>query len=957
MTISTAPAARAASRPAPVEALLSDGSVVIVRPVLAADVAGLTRLHRQGSARSNRSRFNTTSRTVADAYARHLGGAAGPGGPALALVAEREGEIVAVASAEPAASAASAASTASIRPGGDGSEAEVALFVAEHLHRTGLGTLLLEHLAGAARAAGLHRFTALVGTGNSDMFDVFAHAGFEVTYERAAAGQVVVHLELAAGPVLTTALAERERRAVAASVGAILRPGSVVVVGAGRGPGGVGRAVVGNLIDRHFHGPVAAVNPNVVPGEMINGGRSYRSIADIPWRPDLAVIAVPAVAVPAVLHECGAKGVRAVVVLSSGFAEAGRPAAQTELVRIAHRYGMRLVGPNCLGVLNTDPEVRLDATFARSAPRAMEHGGVGIAAQSGALGIAVLDAAQQRGTGVSSFVSLGNKADVSGNDMLLYWAQDPRTDVAALYLESIGNPRRFRRIAAEVSHTLPIVALRSGRSAAGARAGASHTAAAATPDASIRALFHDSGVIAAETTEELVDIAELLATQPVPAGRRLVVVGNGGGPGALATDSAFDAGAVLPELTPATVARLQAVLGTAASLQNPVDLGATAGGADYAAAIEILRTSGEADALVIIHVATAAHPTGTVIKDIEQAHLDALRTAPGGPPAPAVTMAAVLIGSPAPRNGVLPWYGLAEPAARAVARAAGLGEWRARHRRTTRSRPAGRLDTDMDVDVDTNMDTDVDTGVDGDAVRSFLADCPRSDEGWLAPDAVTRLLDLVGIPFCATRVVDGVDAAVEAAVAVDGPVVVKSALTGLTHKSDVGAVVVGVRGADEVARAAARVVTATGSQELLIQPLVPAGHELLVGLSTPGGGIPVVMIAAGGIHEDVLDDRALGTLPLAPGAASDLVGRLRCSPLLTGHRGSRPLDRAAVVDVLERVALLDLIAPQIRELDINPLVVGERGVVAVDAKVRVAVPTEAARRPDPVADDHQRRLA
>ena len=903
-----------------VDALLSDGSVATVRAIVADDLPGLLELHRQASERSRRLRFFTPGLGAADHYARHLVDAADGH---LAVVAERDGHLLGVASAEPLP---------------DGA-AEVAMFVADDLHHTGVGTLLLEHLATAARNAGQQRFTALVLAENGAMLDVFRHAGFDVHLDRIQFGEVGVHLDLSGTRPLAAAVAERERRAVTASLTPLLAPQSVVVIGASRGSDGAGRAVMHNLNARNFTGKVAAVNPRAVAGELIAGEPVYPSVAEVPWVPDLAVIAVPAAAVAEALEDCGAVGVRGAVVISAGFAEVGNAEEQAELVRIAHRHGIRLIGPNCLGVLNTDPEISLDATYARSTPRATEHGGVGLAAQSGALGASVLDAAWQRGIGVSGFVSLGNKADVSGNDMLLYWSGDPRTSVIALYLESIGNPRRFRRIAAEVSRVKPVVALRSGRSAAGARAGASHTAAAATPDASTAALFRDAGVIAAESTEDLIGVAMLLSTQPVPAGRRVVVVGNAGGPGALAADAGHDAGATLPVLSSETVTRLRAAVGSATALQNPVDLGATATPADYAAALAVLNGSGEADALVVIHVATGAQSTSAVVKAIEQAALDTGRTTSGADPVP-VTIAAAMIGAPPPRAGVLPWYGFAESAARAVALAADLGCWRA----GSRTAVPGPIEIPVPEDVDRA------------ATAAFLETAPRSADGWLDGGATTELLQLIGVPVCTTLAVRGSEAAVAAAASIDGPVVVKSAVAGLKHKSERGAVIVGLRWADEVRTAANRVVDVTGSEELLVQPVVPAGQELLLGLSLPAGGIPVVMVAAGGIHEEVLADRVLRTLPLAPGGADEMVNELRCAPLLHGHRGSPALDRAGVGALLSRIAALDVIAPQIRELDINPLRVGPAGVIALDARIRVAGPDEPERRRDPVNDDYQRRL-
>lgn len=861
-----------------VGALLSDGSVANVRPVVPEDLPRLLDLHRQAPARSRLLRFFVADKTPAEQYAKHLIDAADG---QLAFVAARDGQLLAVASAEPLPNL----SAGDPHEG----EAEVALYVGERWQHTGVGTLLLEHLSAAARVKGICRFTALVPTENAAMFDVFTSAGFDVHLDRPVRGQVIVRFDLQGTRALAAAVAARERRATAASLVPILSPGSVIVVGASRQPGTVGHAVVTNLRSKNFTGRLAAVNRHVVDGEQIGSVPAYRSASLVPWGADLAVIAVPGQEVAAALESCGTAGVRGAVVLTGGFAEIDNPDGQAELVRIAHRYGMRLIGPNCLGVLNTDPAIRLDATFASSTPVAMGPAGVGLAAQSGALGIAVLDAASACGLGLSSFVSLGNKADISGNDMLLYWAGDPRTRVIGLYLESIGNPRRFRRIAGEVARTKPIVALRSGRSVAGARAGISHTAAAMTSDAVTQALFRDAGVISADTTEELIDLLTLLGTEPVPAGRRVMILGNAGGSLALAADAAEAVGAVLPQLTAATAELLKTAMKGAVTPANPVDLGTTSSPETYRAALEVLLRSGETDAVVVLHVATAAQSTDTVIRAIEQTKLDA---------GTAVTMAGALIGAQPPRGGAMPWYGFAESAAHAVGRVGELAGWRAR---AAASVPGATGTPPVPAEIDT------------DAIGELLETAPRSPDGWLSAAATTQLLQLIGVPTGTNREVPG-------------------------------------------AAAAARISAPTGSSELTVQPLISPGLELLVGLDNPAQGMPVVIVAAGGRHEDVLDDRVLRTLPLSDGDASDMVGQLRCAPLLSGHRGSPALDRLGVVAVLERIALLDTIAPQIRELGINPLIVSEQAVIAVDAKVRIAAPGEPRRRRDSVHDDYERSL-
>ncbi|EXG82493.1 bifunctional GNAT family N-acetyltransferase/acetate--CoA ligase family protein [Cryptosporangium arvum] len=908
-----------------VEALLAGGSVVLVRPVVPADADGLRHLHVDASGSNRRMRFFTVGDVTAAAYAEHL---AHPDDDHLALVAVRDGEILGVASAEPT--------------GTDPAVAEVALMVTDRLHHAGIGTLLLEHLAAASRRAGVTRFTADVLSENRAMMTVFADAGFTVSMARPEASTVGVSVDLTGTTMLAAAVADRERRAGAASLAPVLAPTSIVVVGAGRNPGGVGRAVVTNVLAGGFTGRLAVVNPHVAPGATIGDVPAYPSVADVPGAAvpgsagpaatavaspiDLAVVAVPADKVAAALGECGRAGVRAAVVLSSGFAETGGRDAERELVAIAHRYGMRLVGPNCLGVVNLDPRIRLNATFADlRTSTAPEGAGVGLASQSGALGIAVLEAAARRGIAVSQFLSLGNKADVSGNDALLAWEDAPGVRAIALYLESIGNPRRFRRIAARIAQHKPVVALRSGRSAAGARAGASHTAAAVTPDATATALFRDTGVLAVDTTEELLDVTALLATQPVPAGTRIGVVGNAGGPGALTADAAAAAGARIPELSEATAAALRRLIPRAAAVSNPVDLGAEASPAAYRSALVTVFASGEVDAVVVLHAVTRAQPVSAVV-DAVQRVADAH---------PGIPTAGVLLGAEPPRGATVPWYSFGESAARAVARAGHLAVWRARPHL-----PAAV------------------PGFDEPAVAALLATAPRSTDGWLDAGAALRLLDLVGVPACRTVPVVGADAAVRAAADLGGPVVVKSAAPGLVHKTDRHAVAVGLASPGDVAAAAAAICRSTGSDALLVQTMATGRLELTAGLVAPAGGVPVVLVGAGGVHEEVLADKALATCPLGTGRAAAMLDELRCAPLLRGHRGSPPLDRGAVVDVLDRLARLAAIAPEIAELDLNPLLVDEHGVTAVDIAVRChpSTPDGRSLHRDPVADDYARAL-
>jgi acyl-CoA synthetase (NDP forming)/GNAT superfamily N-acetyltransferase len=899
----------AQTRPAPAaEALLADGRVVQLRMLRPEDYEAVRALHARASDDSVRLRFFSLRRDLALTYAEHLAGATNHH---LAMVAVAGQTVIGVASAE-------------LNPA-DAECAEVAVLVDDARQHTGIATLLLEHLAAQARRHGIRRFVAEVLEDNVGMLDVLRRAGFRLSTEHEC-GVVEVTVDLELSGSLRRAVATRERAAEVASLRRVLAPRSVLVVGASRYRvgasryGGVGRAVLDNLLAGGYSGRLAVVNSHARPVGTIAGVAAYRRVAEVPFAADLAVLAIPAAAVPEVVEECGQAGVAAVVVLSSGFAEASGVGAdiERELVARAHRYGMRLVGPNCFGVLNTDPAVRLDATFGTARPL---PGRIALASQSGALGISVLHAAAQRGLGISAFVSLGNKADVSGNDLLLAWADDPRTAVIALYLESIGNPRRFRRIAREVSRTRPVVVLRSGRSAPGARAGRSHTAAAAAPDAVLGALLADSGVIGVDSTAELLDVAALLECQPVPTGTRIAVLGNAGGPGALAADHAVAAGATVPALSSETVAAVRAAAPGAAAAGNPIDLGAAAPPRAYAETLRALRNSGEVDAVVVLHASTRAVDHAQVLSAVGSA---AQRT---GLPA-----AGALLGADPPTGTSVPWYEFGEQAVHALVRAGRLGRWR--------TATAGDDPTPLPFDPE--------------PVQELLATAARCAQGWLEPAAAVRLLDLAGITHCPSEVVTGSAAAVAAARELGFPTVVKSAAPGLVHKTDVGAVAVGLADEGAVQVAAEQIIAATGSPALLVQPMVPAHLELAAGVVRAEGGLGLVMVAAGGVHQAVLDDRVLRTVPLGRQVPDQMLAQLRCAPLLAGHRGSPPLDTAAVAEVLARLGALVEHCPQIAELDLNPLRVSTHGAVAVDTAIRCGPPP--ADRTDPVADEATRAL-
>ena len=497
------------------DVVLADGSTACIRPVTAADDHLIANLHGRLSEESVRMRyFGAHPRLSEDEMAR-LVEQEGP--DHLALAAERGGQFIGMAQYDRV-------------PGSD--VAEVAFVVADDHQGLGIGTLLLEYLASEGRRFGLKRFAADTLLENSQMVQVFRDAGF-TQRSRLEAGVIRVVMDISPTQDALSALYERDRLAAARSMQRLLRPHSVAVIGASRKAGTVGHELVRNLVGGGFQGPVYPVNPTAT---HIGSLPCFASIEAVPGDIDLAIVAVPARSVPETVEACGRKGVGGLIVISSHFAEDGAAGAalEREAARLAHSYGMRLVGPNCFGVLNTDPEISMNATFAKDTPT---QGSLGFASQSGGLGIAILAEARKRGIGLSSFVSMGNKADVSGNDLISWWSEDNDTKVGLLYLESFGNPRKFARLARQFSRNKPLIAVKSGRTAVGRRAASSHTAALASSDETVAALFRQTGVIRVDTIEELFDVAQVVESQPFGRGLRTAVLSNVGGPGVLAVDA------------------------------------------------------------------------------------------------------------------------------------------------------------------------------------------------------------------------------------------------------------------------------------------------------------------------------------------------------------------------------------------------------------------------------------
>jgi acyl-CoA synthetase (NDP forming)/RimJ/RimL family protein N-acetyltransferase len=796
------------------------------------------------------------------------------------------------------------------RPG----PAEVAFAVGDELHGQGIATTMLAHLAEAAAANGIDRFVADVLPGNHRMVDVFRESGLDAQV-RAEPGLLVVSMptELSAGA--QARYDERDAVAAAAAVEAVLKPRGLAVIGASERAGSVGGAVLSNVLAAGFTGTVHAVHPCAV---SVHGVAAHRRITDISPPVDLAVIATPAAAVAGAARDCVVKGVRAIVVISAGFAEAG-PAGevrQRELLEICRAGGMRLVGPNCLGVLNTDPAIALNATFAPARPPA---GRVGFLSQSGALGIAVIEAAAGLGIGLSSFASVGDKADLSGNDFLSYWERDERTDIVLLYLESFGNPRKFSRVARRVAARKPVIAVKGGRTPAGARGAGSHTGALlAGSDSTVDALFHQAGVVRTDTLGELFDIASMLVRQPPPAGPRVGILTNGGGLGILCADACEAAGLEVPETPAEVVFRLErAALPAEAALGNPVDLLATASPAQFAATIDAFAQSDAVDALIVLYVPplmTDPEPIAAAIRDA------ATR---GGLPIAAVFAMRQL----PPAAAGLPCFQFPEDAARAVARAARYGAWRAR--------APGHLPA---------------LSVDDAAAGGLVAEALRRGPGWLQPAEATTLLEHYGIAQPRHRVVREAAEAADAAREWGVPVALKAIAPGLVHRTDAGAVATGLAGPAEVRREAdamqLRLENAGSSpQGFLVQEMAAAGVEVLVGMTVDPTFGPVVAVAAGGAATELLGDASVRLTPLTDRDAYEMVRELRTFPLLDGFRGASPCDVAAVEDVLLRLSAMAEAHEEIVEIEINPLIVSPSGAAAVDVRARIAIAPPATPEP------------
>ena len=787
--------------------------------------------------------------------------------------------------------------------------AEVAFVVQDDHQARGIGTALLRHLTAYARAQDVTAFRAFVLAENHGMLRVFRNSGYRL-HRELAEGVYTVDFPTDYSDEAKAAEAEQEKRAVAASLLPIFYPASVAVIGASRDPDSIGGRLFSNLLHGSFTGPLYPVNPSAT---VVNSVRAYPSVLDVPDPIDLAFVVVPARHVPAVVEECDRKGVQGLVVISAGFGETGEEgrALEADVVRAIRAAGMRMIGPNCMGVINTDPKISLDGQFGPVYPPA---GNVAMSSQSGALGIAILDYARELNIGISTFVSVGNKADISGNDLLLYWEDDPATDVILLYLESFGNPRRFGRLARRIGRHKPIIAVKSGRSSAGARAASSHTGSLASLDVAVDALFHQAGVIRVDTLEGMFEAATLVANQPIPQGRRVAVLTNAGGPGILAADALEDRGLQLPELSADLQAALRERLSPEAATRNPVDMIASAGPDQYRACLEALLASDEVDSVIVIYI--PASPAGS-----EQVADAIAHAAAGGT---GKTLAAVYMtaaGAPASLAAGpirVPAYPFPEPAAQALARVVRYGEWLAR--------PEGSVVEFGDASFGEARAT----------AQQALAEL-GPEGGWLQPEEVEEVLRSVGLRIAESGVAATEDEAVALASKFGGPVVLKVISDSALHKSDIGGVELDVAQPD-VAGAFRRVSSVVDDAEgVLVQEFVAGGHEVIVGMTEDPTFGPLVGFGLGGVFVELIGDVAFRIHPLTDLDADEMIAEVKSARLLDGYRGGDPGDVAAVRDAVLRVSALIEQVPEIAEMDLNPVKVlppGD-GIRVVDARIRV----------------------
>ena len=811
----------------------------------------------------------------------------------------------------------------------DEATAEVAFAVDDEFQGKGLGGLLLERLALLAARHGFIRFWALTRVENRLMLDTFRKSGFPV-HSRIEDECVEIDLSVAPSEESVNRSAMRDRVFTTASLLPFFKPRSVAFVGASRDPSSIGYRILEALLRGGFSGPIYPVNPNT---GSVGSLKTYPSVRQIPAGADLAIVATPRDAVLSAVEDCAAAGIRALVVVTGGFAEAGEEGRdlQEKLLKRVRGHGMRMVGPKSMGLVNTDPGVRLNASLSPTLP---PHGSVAMSSQSGALGLAMLALARQRHVGVSTFISVGDKADISGNDLLQYWDGDEGTRVILLYLESFGNPRRFARIARAVSLSRPIVVVKAGRRPVGGIAqprtpgpetAEPGVATLAAGDAPVYALFRQTGVIRADTLDEMFDLAAALERQPLPKGRRVAILSDGGGPGVLCAGACEASRLTVPPLSNSTRDRLGAFLSPGTILGNPLELFFTAPD-PFARAVETLLGAAEVDALIAIHTPLDPESSAAILEAIRRGTAAGRAAGGSGKPVLACLLARDDAGNPVElASESIPTYAFPESAARVLGKIAAYAEWR--------RGPHGIIPDFDDIDPAT-------------ARRICRKAIEERGAGWLSPQEARGVLAAMRLPIAPGGFARTADEAARLARDIGFPVAVKLASRRTVHGTEKGAVHLNLEDEAALRGAFDAIVRSRADDRLeeeegvLIQPMAGSDVEVRVTMVEDLSFGPLIAFGLGGIYVEVATDVGVRVTPLTDRAAAAMIREIRGYPLLEGYRGHPPADIPAIQDVLLRVSRLVEEVPDIAQLELGPIFVGTpgEGCRLADARIRAALP-------------------
>ncbi|MBN1374784.1 MAG: GNAT family N-acetyltransferase [Dehalococcoidia bacterium] len=798
--------------------------------------------------------------------------------------------------------------------------AQIAFEVEDKYQGLGIGTHLLDQLAYIARDKGITSFEAEVLAENKDMMNVLINSGF--TMNRQIEGSIYIGiLDLSPTEIVEQKSFEREKITSIASLRAFLNPTSVAVIGASRSPNTIGNFVFRNLIKQDFKGVVYPVNPNA---DVIAAIKAYPSILDIPGDIDLAIICVPAETVQQIVEETARKGAKGIVVLSSGFADIGPEGMerQQKLLNTVRSHGMRMLGPNCMGMINTNPAINLNATFSATVPPA---GNIAFATQSGALGSAILMYATSLNIGLSTFVSIGNRADISSNELMQYWEDDPDTDVVLLYLESFGNPRKFARIARSITTKKPVVAVTSNPIQDPERIIASQTGAMATDRAATEALYKQAGILRTDTLEDLFDTGSLLANQPLPRGNRVAILTNAGGPAILTAEACRARGLDLPSLSTDTITQLKSFLPPKAITSNPIDTSSEFTIEQYEEALKLLLNDENVDMVIVIFIPPIPRLSdefAAVIREVAPQYRKQGK--------PLVTSFLGLKGTRielgSKDKGFVPSYTFPESMAGALSRALEFS------RRL--KRPAGKIPEFADIDKE-KADVIINSSIEKSGKSSV----------WLDADSILGLLECYGIKFVTLKLARSPSEAIAAAREIECPVAVKILSSNIPQRMEVNGVILDCRSEEEVAKAFTEIsenMDSIGRQPdmegVIIQKMVQGGIEVIVGVTEHPAFGPLIMFGLGGVYAELFKDVTFSIHPVTDIDAHDMVRSVKAYQMLEGWRGSKRADIETIEEVILRISAMVENHPQILEMDLNPVKVlpeGE-GYLVVDGRILVS---------------------